>query len=309
MNYTDGPTLIPPYLKPGDTVGITCPAGYFLLDDVQSAVDALQRWGYRTKIGDTVGGRYYTYSGTDAARQEDLQRMMDDPEVKAVLFGRGGYGTIRIIDRLDFNKFYLRPKWLCGYSDITVIHSFVQTQLHIPTLHCEMCIDLKYGSEDASASTIQRALRGDRLSYELQFQPLNRAGTATGILVGGNLTLLSGMVGSPSDLDTDGKILFIEDVHAYLYQIDAMMWTLKRASKLAFLKALVVGGMTKIRVDPGDPPFGATAYELIRAHVAEYGYPVCFGFPAGHQFDNFSLRLGMAHTLTVTPGSVRLEEI
>src|SRR5690348_16352509 len=164
---THAPTIIPPALQPGDTVGITCPAGYFCLDDVQPAVDALQRWGYRVKLGRTIDGQYYTYSGTDTQRIADLQDMLDDPGIKTILFGRGGYGCIRIIDRINFNRFYLKPKWLCGYSDITVIHSFVHTQLHIPTLHSEMCIDLKYGTTDRSAESIRRALRGDKLDYDV----------------------------------------------------------------------------------------------------------------------------------------------
>lgn len=302
------PTIIPPYLKPGDTIGITCPAGYFCLDDVLPAVAAIQRWGYLVKLGKTIDGQYYTYSGTDEARLEDLQAMLDDPGINAILFGRGGYGTIRLIDRVNFSSFYLRPKWLCGYSDITILHSFVQTQMHIPTLHCEMCIDLKYGSTDASADTIRRAFRGDRLSYDVSPHPWNRSGAAAGILVGGSLSLLAGMLESSSDLDTDGKILFIEDVHEYLYRIDGMMWALKRSGKLAFLAGLVVGGMTRIRTDEGDIPFGQTAYEIIREKVSEYHYPVCFGFPAGHQFDNFALRLGMVHRLTISGDLCRLEE-
>lgn len=309
MNLPDTPTIIPPYLKPGDRIGITCPAGYFSVADAEPALEALHLWGYRTVLGATVGTRDGTYSGTDEARLEDLQRMLDDGDIKAILFGRGGYGTIRIIDRVDFNAFYLRPKWLCGYSDLTVIHSFVQTQLHIPTLHSEMCIDLKYGTTDASALTMQRAFRGDRLSYHTDPQPLNRPGEARGVLVGGNLTLLTAMAGSSSDLDTDGRILFLEDVHVYLYQLDAMMWTLRRSGRLAFLAGMVVGGMTRIRQDPGDPPFAPSAYAVIASHVREYGYPVCFGFPAGHQFDNFSLRLGMAHRLKVSTEGCSLEEV
>jgi muramoyltetrapeptide carboxypeptidase len=234
--------------------------------------------------------------------------MLDDPEVRTILFGRGGYGCIRIIDRIDFNRFYLRPKWLCGYSDITVIHSFVHTQLHIPTLHSEMCIDLKYGTTDRSAESIRKAFRGDKLDYDVEGHPLNREGEAEGLLVGGNLSLLTIMTGSCSDLDTDGKILFIEDVHEYPYQIDGMLWTLKRARKLAFLAGLVVGGFTRMKQDPGDPPFGETAYEIILDKVQEYDYPVCFGFPAGHEFDNFALRLGMPHHLSVDRRHCRLKE-
>ncbi len=309
MIFNDSPTIIPRYLQPGDTIGITCPAGYFCLDDVQPAKAALELWGYRVKLGKTVDGQYYTFSGTDEERAADLQDMLDDPEIKTILFGRGGYGCIRIIDRINFNQFYLQPKWLCGYSDITVIHSFVQAQLHIPTLHCEMCIDLKYGTEDESAMSIQRAFRGDKLNYAVDPDELDREGSGEGLLVGGNLSLLVAQAGSDSDIDTYGKILFIEDVHEYLYQIDSMMWTLKRAGKLAFLAGLVVGGMTRIQRDITDPPFGQTAYEIILDKVKEYDYPVCFGFPAGHQFNNFAIRLGMIHRLKVTKKGNTLEEI
>lgn len=309
MIFNDSPTIIPPYLKPGDTIGITCPAGYFCLDDVQPAKSALELWGYKVKLGKTVGGQYYTYSGTDEERAADLQDMLDDPGIKTILFGRGGYGCIRIIDRINFNQFYLHPKWLCGYSDITVIHSFVQAQLHIPTLHAEMCIDLKYGTTDESAMTIQRAFRGDKLSYTVDGNVLNKKGWGEGLLIGGNLSLLVAQIGSDADLDTDGKILFIEDVHEYLYQIDSMMWTLKRAGKLAFLAGLAVGGMTRIQQDITDPPFGQTAYEIISDKVKEYNYPVCFGFPAGHEFNNFAVRLGMIHRLSITGNHAILEEI
>lgn len=300
--------IIPPYLQPGDTIGITCPAGYFCLNDVQPALEALKLWGYNVKLGKTIDGQYYQYSGTDEERAADLQDMLDDPNIKAILFGRGGYGTIRIIDRINFNGFYLHPKWLCGYSDITVIHSYVHTQMHIPTLHCEMCIDLKYGTEDRSAETIQQAFRGDPLTYSVQLHPLNKKGMGEGLLVGGNLSLLTEMTGSASDLDTDGKILFIEDVHEYLYHIDSMMWTLKRAGKLAFLSGLVVGGFTRLKEDD-EIPFGQTAYEIIRDKVKDYHYPVCFGFPAGHEFDNFALRLGLLYRLSVKKEGCTLEEL
>jgi muramoyltetrapeptide carboxypeptidase len=309
MLFQPAPTIIPPYLHPGDTIGITCPSGAFCLEDVKPAVDALELWGYKVKLGKTIDGQYYQYSGTDEERAADLQRMLDDPEIKAILFGRGGYGAVRIIDKIDFNRFYLHPKWLCGYSDITVIHSYIQTQMHIPTLHCEMCIDLKYGTTDASAMTIQRAFRGEQLTYNVDAHPMNRNGDAKGILVGGNLSLLAAMAGSSSDLDTDGRILFIEDVHEYLYHIDSMMWTLKRAGKLASLAGLVAGGFTRIKKDPEDIPFGQTAYEIIYDKVKEYRYPVCFAFPAGHQYDNYALRLGAVHRLKVDTSGSLLEDI
>lgn len=301
-------TLIPPYLTPGDTVGITCPAGHFCLDEVQPAVEALQRWGYQVKIGKTVGEQLNQFAGTDEERAADLQEMLDDPGIKAILFGRGGYGTVRIIDRINFNKFYLHPKWLCGYSDITVLHSHIQTQMHIPTMHCEMCIDLKYGNDDESAHTIQRALAGEKLSYSPAPHDLNREGHGRGILVGGNLSILSSLLDSASDLDTYGRILFIEEVHEYLYNIDRMMYALKRSGKLNFLAGLVIGGITRSR-DDDKIPFGQEPYEIIADKVKEFDYPVCFGFPAGHEAENYALKLGLPYRLKVRANACLLEEI
>lgn len=303
----DAPPKIPPHLKPGDTVGITCPAGYFCLEDAQPAIAALQRWGYGVKIGRSIDDQYYQFAGTDEERANDLQDMLDDPAVNLVLFGRGGYGTVRIIDRIDFSTFNKSPKWLCGYSDITVIHSFVQSQLRIPTMHCEMCIDLKYGTRDRSAATIQQAFRGSPLIYDTSPHPLNRYGRCEGILVGGNLSLLAEMVCSNADLDMEGKILFLEDVHEYLYKIDSKMWTLKRSGKLSALKGLVIGGFTRMKED--EIPFGQTAYEIIYDKVKEYDYPICFGFPAGHQYNNFTLRLGMPHQFNVNSAGAMLKDV
>ena len=301
-------TLVPPYLKPGDTVGVTCPAGDFSLQDVSAAVEALESWGFRVKLGSTVGARYYQFSAPDAERARDLQQMLDAPDIRAVLFARGGYGTIRIIDRIHFNRFYLQPKWLCGYSDITVLHAHIQTQIHIPTVHSEMCIDLKYGNADASAASIRRALTGETLRYELRSDPLNRPGSAGGLLVGGNLSTLCSLMGSASELQTDGKILFLEEVHEPLYSIDRMMQCLKRAGKLRFLEGLILGGFTHIPEQQG-VPFGMSPYEIIAEAVEDRHYPVSFGFPAGHEYANYALRLGMPHRLEVNREASLLEEL
>ncbi len=301
----DKPVKIPPYLKAGDTVGITCPAGYFSIEDVQHAKEALEQWGYKVKLGATLGNQYFQYAGTDKERAADFQRMLDDPEVQLILFGRGGYGTIRIIDQIDFSYFQQHPKWLCGYSDLTVIHSFVHTQFQLPTMHCEMCIDLKYGTQDRAAETIKRSFKGRPIDYKSEIHRLNRKGEIQGILIGGNLSLIAEMIGSDSDLDTDGKILFLEDVHEYLYKIDSMMWTLKRAGKLSHLKGLVIGGFTRMKEE--DIPFGETAYEIIYEKVKDFDYPICFDFPAGHRFDNYTLRLGMPYVLTVNDEGGRLK--
>lgn len=299
---------MPPYLKPGDTVGITCPSGHYPMEDIQPSVQALKEWGYAVQIGRTVGVQDFQFAGTDLERAADLQTMLDDPDIKAILFGRGGYGTVRIIDRIHFNTFYQSPKWLIGYSDITVLHSHIQSQFHIPTLHAEMCIDLKDSTTDPSAVSLRDALRGDRIHYPVAPNPLNRAGSSSGILVGGNLSLIVSLTGSASDLETYGKILFLEDVGEYLYNIDRMIYTLQRAGKLSFLAGLVVGGLTHLKDDDGDP-FGQTGYQIIRDRVKVYDYPVCFGFPSGHEQANYALKLGLPHSLEVGNNEVRLMEI
>jgi len=301
-------SIIPPYLKPGDTIGITCPAGYMCRPDIQPAMDLLQSWGYRVRVGNTIDAQDYTFAGSDDQRAADLQDMLDDDGINAILFGRGGYGTVRIIDRINFNRFYLKPKWLVGYSDITVLHSHIQTQMHIPTLHAEMCIDLLYGTLDQSALSLQRALTGEKLSYQFAPHPLNRIGQSIGLLVGGNLSLLVSVTGSASELGTYGKILFIEDVDEYLYNIDRMMYTLARAAKLDHLSGLVVGGFTRTKEDE-TIPFGQTPEEIIADKLKSSGYPVCFGFPAGHQPDNYALKLGMPYRLSAGMDKCTLEEI
>jgi muramoyltetrapeptide carboxypeptidase len=300
---------IPPYLKTGDTIGITCPAGFMCRPDIQPAVDALQRWGYEVRVGFSVDAQDHTFAGTDDMRAADLQQMLDDDGIRAILFARGGYGTVRIIDRINFNRFYLKPKWLIGYSDITVLHCHIHTQMHIPTVHAEMCIDLKYGTSDASAITVQKALCGDLLSYKFGTDSLNRQGASAGLLVGGNLSLVVSVNGSASDLDTYGKILFLEDVDEYLYNIDRMMYTLKRSGKLSHLAGLVIGGFTRTKDEPDDVPYGHTPYQIIAEAVKEYDYPVCFGFPAGHETENYALRLGMPHRLVSATSSCILEEV
>jgi muramoyltetrapeptide carboxypeptidase len=302
------PTIIPPYLKPGDTIGITCPAGYFPSQDVQPSVQALESWGYRVKVGKTVGAQDNQFAGTDEERAKDLQEMLDDPSINAIMCARGGYGTVRIIDRINFNPFYLHPKWIIGYSDITVLHSYIQSQMHIPTIHGEMCIDLKYGTQDASAMSIKNVIAGEKIDYKIPSNPMNRLGKVDGMLVGGNLSLLISQLGSCSDIDTEYKILFIEDVDEYLYNIDRMMYALLRAGKLSFLKGLLVGGFTHLKTDD-KIPFGQTAYEIIWDKVKNFNYPVCFGFPAGHEFNNYSIKLGMNYKLKVAETHCKLKEL
>ena len=260
------------------------------------AVKLLQSWGLEVVLGETVDASYHQFAGDDDMRARDLQRFIDDDSIKAIIAARGGYGTMRMIDKVDFTCFAQNPKWLVGFSDITVLHTHLLTNYGVQTIHGQMPVNIP----DASAwslETLRKALLGEELSYNLNPHPLNRQGEATGILAGGNLSLLISVSGSVSDLDYADKILFIEDVGEYLYAIDRMLRNLKRARKLERLAGLVVGGFTDVK--DNDIPFGQTVPEIIMEVVKEYDYPVCFDFPAGHIPNNCSLILGRTAILKV----------
>ncbi len=290
-----------PALSPGATIGITCPAGYVAHERVAHCVEVLQRWGFRVKLGATVGSEHHYFSGNDDARLQDLQAMLDDDGIDAILCGRGGYGTSRIIDRLDFSRFALRPKWICGFSDITVLHGHIHATLGTPTIHGPMCGAFTPDTDGAPhLESLRRALTGAAMRYSAPPHTRNRLGDAEGILVGGNLAILAHLSGSRSQMDTRGKILFVEDVGEYRYNLDRMLLNLKRAGMLDELAALVVGQFTESQ--DTERPFGQEVEDIIWDKVAEYDYPVCFDFPAGHAEVNYALRLGMAHRLAVTEG-------
>lgn len=299
---------IPPYLQPGDTIGMVCPGGYMAAERVQSCVDTLREWGWPVKTGLTVGsGSRNYFSGTDAERLEDLQLMLDDPKIKAILFGRGGYGLSRIIDRINFKKFREHPKWLIGFSDITALHAHVYANFGIATLHAPMAgaFEGRMG-DDMYLEALRNSLEGKKIRYHCDAHPFNRAGEGVGELVGGNLALLAHCVGTDSDIKTRGRILFIEDVGEYLYNIDRMLRQLKRAGKLERLAGLMVGHFSETR--DTDRPFGNTAEEIIREVVAEYNYPICFGFPVGHEKENLALKIGLGYKLKVGRKKTILEE-
>lgn len=299
---------IPPYLQKGDTIGIVCPAGFMAAEKVQTCIDTLQQWGYRVKLGNTVGGNSATYfSGTDEERLNDLQQMLDDDAIQAVLCGRGGYGMGRIIEEIDFKKFKKNPKWVIGYSDITVFHSHLYSNFYISSLHSPMAGAFKeQGYKNEFVLSLKNALEGKKIKYSCAAHELNRKGEAVGELAGGNLALLSHLVGTGSDIKTKGKILFIEDVGEQLYNIDRMMHQLKRSGKLAKLAGLMVGGFTETQ--DTERPFGKTAYEIINNLIKEYDYPVCFDFPVSHTDRNYALKVGVGYKLKVTKNKVTLEE-
>lgn len=306
--------IIPPYLKPGDMIGITSPAGYILREGIIPAATLMQQWGFKIRVGYTIGKKNFTYGGTDDERLQDLQLMLDDPQIKAIMCARGGYGAVRIIDKLDWAKFKAHPKWIIGFSDITVLHSHLGRQLNIASIHSKMCNSFPDNWELASdlqkdtILSIRRALTGEKMLYQAPFNHFNRAGTTSGILTGGNLKTLESLAGSASDIHTEGKILFVEDTGEYLYSIDRMFWNLKRSGKLSKLAGLVVGGI-KTKQDAPDEYFGKTVYEIISEHVKEYRYPVCFDFPVGHQIDNFALKCGVKHRLEVGTTGTSLSEV
>jgi muramoyltetrapeptide carboxypeptidase len=284
----------PQYLNKGDKFAVIAPAGKISKEKVETAINILLGWGFEVVLGANLFNDHYQYAATDKERLADLQQALDDHSVKAILFARGGYGVIRILDQLDFSNFRKNPKWLIGFSDITIFHSHIHKNLKIETIHATMAAGL---TDPVSAESLRKALFSEKLKYEFKTIPLSRTGIAKGILVGGNLAILCSLIGSASDIDTKGKILFIEDVGEYLYRLDRMMWHLKRTGKLRHLKGLIVGGMTDM--EDNDTPFGKTAYEIVAEAVNEYDYPVCFGFPAGHMDDNRAMILGRMVSLNV----------
>jgi len=294
--------IVPPYLKKGDKVAITCPAKK-LPHEITDAVNLLQSWGLEVVLGDTVHASHHQFAGDDELRTKDLQRFIDDESTKAIFCARGGYGTIRIIDRLDFSSLKANPKWIIGFSDITVLHSHIQANYQMPTIHGQMPLTIPDGTKP-SLESLRIALFGEKLTCNFKVSSFCKQGNAEGVLIGGNLTLMVMMTGSVSDIDYAGKILFLEDVGEYLYSIDRMMWNLKRSGKLSVIKGLMVGGFTDLK--DNDIPFGQNAKEIILSHVAEYNYPVCFNFPAGHIADNHALILGKTVNLSVNNNQVTL---
>jgi muramoyltetrapeptide carboxypeptidase len=313
-NINDEDSLkIPPYLKEGDIIGITCPSGFITQEEIQPAVLKLKEWGFRVKVGKTVGEKDFTFGGSDELRTDDLQQMLDDRDIDAILFGRGGYGAVRIIDNIDFTTFKKHPKWLIGFSDATVFHSHLNRNFGIASIHSKMCNSFPADWSKAEASqietidSIRKCLSGERMEYTAVANEKNRIGKGEGVLIGGNLSILQNLAGTKSDIYTTHKILFVEDTGEYLYSIDRMFWNLKRSGKLDKLNGLIIGGF-KTKPDDAGEEFGKTVYDIVNEVVKEFSYPVCFDFPVGHQKNNFALKCGIRHRLTVTSDQVKLKE-
>lgn len=289
----------PPRLEKGDTVMILAPAG--IMKDtsaVLKGIELLQDWGLNYKLGKNLFKQNFHFAGTDAERLADFQEALDDVNIKAIWCARGGYGTVRIIDDLDFTRFKQNPKWVIGFSDITVLHNEIHL-LGFETLHALMPLTYKPDErkQKKAVKSLKKAVFGKRIKYKISESEYNREGEATGEVVGGNISLLASMLGSRTQIATDGKILFLEEVGEALYAIDRMVISLKRAGYFEHCKGLIIGGVSDIKEN--STPFGMTYQEIILDAVKDYDFPVCFDFPAGHITDNRTVILGRKIELDV----------
>ena len=289
--------ITPTSLQKGDTVAIVSTARKISKEELKPALQLLESWGLKAVLGKSIGAEENQFAGSDDLRAADFQQMMDDPNIKAIWCARGGYGTVRIIDKLDFSTFKRHPKWIIGYSDVTVLHSHIHN-FGIETLHAQMCLEVEKKTDETRES-IRKVLFGE--GYSVAFDCKDSFASHVilkGQLIGGNLSVLYSLVGSTSEMKTDGKILFIEDLDEMLYHVDRMMINLKRSGYLKNLKALIIGGMTQMK--DNKVYFGKTAEETIIDLVKEYDYPVITNFPAGHIGDNRALILGREVELKIT---------
>jgi muramoyltetrapeptide carboxypeptidase len=298
--------LQPNPIQQSDTVGLLALACKVDFEILRPAIELMERdWGLKVILGESLTNEYHQFAGTDKVRAEDFQKMLDNPEIKAIFSARGGYGSSRLLDAIDFTGFQKHPKWIVGFSDITAVHCHIHT-LHIESLHATMPkLFLQEGGEE-SLESLRKILFGENLDYKIEPHQMNRLGVAEGQLIGGNLALLSHIIGSKSDINYDGKILFLEDVNEYLYNIDRMIIQLKRSEKLKNLAGLIVGSFSDCQ--DNQVPFGKTANEIIQEAVADYEYPVCYGFPVGHEVDNWAMPCGREVRLLVEEYGVSLRE-
>ena len=297
--------IIPPFLKAGDTVALVCTARKFFPEDAISAIDLLESWGLNVKLGATIGLDNFQLGGTDSERAADFQAQLDDISVKAIWCARGGYGTVRIIDSLDFTKLKKHPKWIMGFSDVTVLHSQLNVE-RVASLHSIMPFTVPNAPEEVK-ETLRKALFGETLSYSIPSKSYDVKGVASGELVGGNISILYSLLGSKSAIDTKDKILFIEDLDEYLYHIDRMIYNLKRNGYFEQVKGIIVGSMTDMH--DNEIPFGQNEVQIITEIAKDFSIPIAFQFPAGHQSDNRTLILGKQVHFEVNEKEVKLQFI
>jgi len=302
-------TIIPPYLKKGNTIGITCSSGFMEKVKANACIKTLQEWGLEVMVGKTLNSTSTNYfSAPDEEKIAELQAMLDDENIHAILFGRGGYGMGRIIDKLSFKKFKKNPKWLIGFSDITVMHCHLIGACKIASIHGPMAAAFNKSSGSAkNVEALKNVIFGKKIHYDCAYHPFNTIGSAEGKLIGGNLALLCNVIGTKSDFDCKNKILFIEDVGEYKYAIDRMLHQLKRAGKFDQLAGLIIGGFTDIK--DTERPFGMETNAIIKEVLKEYNFPICFDFPISHGKENLAVKIGMNYNFKVTKAKTALKEI
>ena len=282
--------ILPPFLKPHDKVGLISTSSFTEDSYIREAVKILESWKLKPVLGKTIGAKQGSMAGSDRRRRQDLQDMLDNDDIKAIFQTTGGYGIVRIIDQVDFSHFKYKPKWVVGYSDTTFLHNHLQSQLSTGSIHGTMAADLEAGYKASSWESLRKALFGERLEYTIKPHPLNRPGTASGLLVGGTVSLLCNSKGTMSEVNSNGKILFLEEVGEKHFRLDSYLISLKHAGKFDYVRGLIVGEL--IEMEDDDPPFGKTPEEIVLDAVKEYDFPVCFGFKAGHGPVNKALILG-----------------
>lgn len=287
--------IVPPFLQPGDKIALIAPARKIRRDELDSFLEQTKTWNFDWVFGKNLLAQHYQFAGTDEQRLSDFQIALDNPEIKAIVPARGGYGCMRIMDQLNWDQFVKYPKWICGFSDLTAFHSMVHNKLNTCTLHSCMPVDVGTNwsvERQLAVDSLFDALTGQSLVYESPEYTIARNGKFKGTLVGGNLTLLAFQLGSKSDIDTRGKVLFIEDIDEHFYHLDRMILAMKRAGKFEHLAGLICGGFTLMKDKDPANPFGKTSEEIIMEHVGEYNFPVITHFPAGHLTKNLCLQLG-----------------
>ena len=298
----------PPYLKEGDVVRIISTARKISKEEIESAKSVLESWGLLVSLGENLYEEQHQFAGDKEKRKADLQAALNDTQVKAIICARGGYGTVQLIDQINFQQYVKQPKWIVGYSDITVLHNHINQNFNIQTLHATMPVNFpKNGKEDQATESLKKALFGKKLAYEFEIEKgsILPQKTINAQLVGGNLSIIYSLTGTISQIDTENKWFFIEDLDEYLYHIDRMMMNLKRAGLLNKCKGLLVGGMNKM--NDNAVPYGQTAKEIIIENMKEFDIPIIFGVPAGHIKNNFSMYMGRELKLSIQKNKVKLE--
>lgn len=302
-------TPLPPFLKKNDSIGLIAPASFVAEERLINCIDTIEnQWHYKIIKGKTIGKKQDNYfSASDEERLQDLQTMLDNPNIKAILCARGGYGLSRIVDKIDFTAFKKKPKWIIGFSDVTVLLQHIFKHLKISSLHAPMAVSFD-GKEERTPylNSLKNILEGEKINYQFPSHPLNKKGTCKGKLIGGNLTLFNHLLGSKSSVNLKNKILFIEDVGEYIYAIDRMIQQLKRAKNINKLAGLLIGGFTDTK--DTDPVFGKTVYETIYEQLKDFNFPIAFNFPASHGIENYSLKIGVEYALKITKIYSELKE-